>query len=141
MYLICQQLYQHVLVNLNISFEIECPDYNRKAKYVIDKLLQLRNNDSISNISPMAARLFAKRGRENISHRPLKAVIFSQFRAIYEYFGDRLIRRFGVSKFYAIKSVNILSVFLTTSFFLAGHLRSRLFVQPHTESRTTKVHS
>lgn len=114
-----------LLTNLIILFEIECPDYNRKAKYVIDKLLLLRNNDSISNVSPMAARLFAK---ENVCHRPLKAVIFSQFRAIYEYFGDRLIRRFGVSclflKFYTIISMSILFVFLTTSIFLSGRMCS-----------------
>ena len=81
----------------------DCPDYNRKAKYVIGKLLELRNNDFADvgsqqcNVSPMAARFFSKRGSDKSSHRPLKAIVFSQFRAVYEYFGDRLIRRFGVS--------------------------------------------
>ena len=77
----------------------ECPDYAAKSKYVIAKLLELRNNDFASdcskrcNVSPMAARFF---GKGHSSHRPLKAIVFSQFRSIYEYFGDHLIRRFGV---------------------------------------------
>lgn len=80
----------------------KCPDYASKSKYVINKLLQLRNKDFTDgcsgecNVSPMAARLFAKRGSNHTTHRPLKAIVFSQFRTIYEYFGDRLIRRFGV---------------------------------------------
>lgn len=80
----------------------DCPEHATKPKYVIDKLLQLRNNDFVSeekrtrNISPMAARLFAKSGMTHSKHRPLKAIVFSQFRQVYEYFGDRLIRRFGV---------------------------------------------
>eukprot|EP00804_Cyclotella_cryptica_P023714 CCRYP_017271-RB/>CCRYP_017271-RB protein AED:0.03 eAED:0.03 QI:232/1/1/1/0.75/0.77/9/691/1469 len=79
----------------------QCPEYASKARYVIDKLLQLRTNDFADdcskniNVSPMAARLFAKNGSHRLSQRPLKAIIFSQFREIYEYFGDRLIRRFG----------------------------------------------
>ncbi|KAL7538788.1 hypothetical protein ACHAXR_010846 [Thalassiosira sp. AJA248-18] len=87
----------------SLCFKIaeECPEYNQKSKYVIDKLLQLRNNDFADdgkrrcNVSPMAARLFSKCESNHSSHRPLKAIIFSQFRAVYEYFGDRLIRRFG----------------------------------------------
>ena len=80
----------------------ECPDYAAKSKYVIAKLLELRNNDFASdgskrcNVSPMAARFFGKNGNGHSSHRPLKAIVFSQFRSIYEYFGDHLIRRFGV---------------------------------------------
>ena len=78
----------------------ECPDYNRKSKYVIEKLLQLRDfiNDGTRrfSLSPMAARLFAISGNAQCAHRPLKAIVFSQFRTIYEYFGDHLIRRFGV---------------------------------------------
>lgn len=57
--------------------------------------MQIRSEDDGNgkcNTSPMAARLF---GRSKSRHRPLKAIIFSQFRRIYEYFGDRLIRRFG----------------------------------------------
>ena len=80
----------------------ECPEYATKSSYVIDKLLQLRNNDFVSddkktcNTSPMAARLFAKSGMAHSKHRPLKAIIFSQFQEVYEYFNDHLIRRFGV---------------------------------------------
>jgi hypothetical protein len=78
----------------------ECPDYNRKSKYVIEKLLQLREfiNDDTRKFgcSLTAARLFAISGNGHCAHRPLKAIVFSQFRTIYEYFGDHLIRRFGV---------------------------------------------
>jgi len=83
------------------KFAEECPPYASKSKYVIDRLLQLRDNDLVNggsrrcNVSPTAARLFAMRGNKERTHRPLKAIIFSQFRTIYEYFGDRLIRRFG----------------------------------------------
>lgn len=79
----------------------ECPAYASKAKYVVDKLLQLRNCDlhgmtsASYNVSPHAARLFSKPGFLYSKHRPLKAIAFSQFQSIYEYFGDRLIRRFG----------------------------------------------
>jgi hypothetical protein len=80
----------------------ECPDYNRKSKYVIKQLLQLRDfiNDGTGrfSFSPTAARLFAISGKVQSAHRPLKAIVFSQFRTIYEYFGDHLIRRFGVSR-------------------------------------------
>ena len=77
-----------------------CPNYASKSKYVIDKLLQLRNNEVAGKNSsvlhsPIAARLFAKSSGSTPMHRPLKAIVFSQFRTTYEYFGDRLIRRFG----------------------------------------------
>ena len=78
----------------------ECPDYNRKSKHVIEKLLQLLDfiNDGTRrfSLSPTAARLFAISRNAQCAHRPLKAIVFSQFRTIYEYFGDHLIRRFGV---------------------------------------------
>jgi hypothetical protein len=81
----------------------ECPDYNRKSKHVIEKLLQLLDfiNDGTRgfSLSPTAARLFAISGNAQCAHRPLKAIVFSQFRTIYEYFGDHLIRRFGVREF------------------------------------------
>lgn len=67
----------------------QCPEDASKARYVIDKLLQLRANDFADdgdkniNVSPMAAQLFAKNGSIRSSHRPLKAIVFSQFRQIY----------------------------------------------------------
>lgn len=71
------------------------PDYASKAKYVVAKLLELRSSFR-ATVSPAAVRLFAKRDDpKSVHHRPLKAIVFSQFRSIYEYFGNRLIRRFG----------------------------------------------
>ena len=76
-----------------------CPSYASKCKYVIDKLLQLCQDDvsgSGSAVhSPMAARLFGRSSGSTSTNRPLKAIVFSQFRMTYDYFGDRLIRRFG----------------------------------------------
>ena len=65
------------------------------------QLMQLRSNEFSDSserctTSPMAARLFANGRNKNAKHRPLKAILFSQFRTSYEYVGDRLIRRFGV---------------------------------------------
>lgn len=59
----------------------ECPTYASKASYVIGKLLQLRKNDrdGKSNVSPLAARVYASAG----NHRPLKVIVFSEFRDIY----------------------------------------------------------
>lgn len=59
----------------------ECPAYASKASYVIGKLLQLRKNDrdGKSNVSPLAARVYASAG----NHRPLKVIVFSEFRDIY----------------------------------------------------------
>ncbi len=126
----------------------ECPSYATKPKYVIDKLLQLRNNDFVSeekrtrNISPMAARLFAKSGMTHSKHRPLKAIVFSQFRQVYEYFGDRLIRRFGVCWlcFYMLLSHLISN--LSSPFALPiGSLRCRLRVRGNKNTGASQVHS
>lgn len=94
----------------------ECPAYASKANYVIQKLLQLKNDSGMrSYVSPAVARIYSSKS----SRRPLKAIVFSEFREIYvrksclsvrpsnlcsffptllqEYFGNRLVRRFGVS--------------------------------------------
>ena len=89
------------------KFAENCPNYASKAKHVIDKLIQLKSNEfddgsKRCNTSPMAARLFAKCRNNNSTHRPLKAIAFSQFRTSYEYFGDRLVRRFGVRYQFAL---------------------------------------
>jgi len=73
----------------------EVPNYASKAKYVVDKLIELRGSFQ-EPISPAAVRFFAKRDDQKSAHRrQLKAIVFSQFRSIYEYFGNRLIRKFG----------------------------------------------
>ena len=61
----------------------ECPNYASKSRYVIDKLLQLREDDSHgrSYVSPKSVRLFAR--NSGSSHRRLKAIVFSEFREIY----------------------------------------------------------
>ncbi len=74
----------------------ECLEYASKAKYVIDKLLQLQNDDlygessKTRNLSDYSAQAFAKKGVSSI-HCILKAIAFSEFHSIHEYFGDRLI--------------------------------------------------
>lgn len=70
------------------------PEYASKAKYVCEQLIQWRTMNA--PISPAAVRFFAKHDHpKSVSHRPVKAIVFSQFRSIYEYFGNHLIRRFG----------------------------------------------
>ncbi len=58
----------------------DCPAGASKALLVTNKLLSLREKEIAGN------RVF---------QRPLKAIIFSQFRLSLDYVGDRLIRRFG----------------------------------------------
>ena len=60
----------------------DCPPEASKALFVTNKLLSLREKEIAGN------RVF---------QRPLKVIIFSQFRLILNYVGDRLIRRFGGS--------------------------------------------
>jgi SNF2 family DNA or RNA helicase len=70
------------------------PEYASKARYVCEKLIQWRTMNA--PISPAAVRFFAKHeDPKSVRHRPIKAIVFSQFRSIYEYFGNHLIRRFG----------------------------------------------
>jgi len=73
----------------------DCPTYASKSKYCIDKLLELKTEVSgaTCTTSPMAVRLFGSRVIE--TQQSVKAIVYSQIRQTYEYFGDRLIRRFG----------------------------------------------
>jgi len=75
----------------------DCPTYASKSKYCIDKLLELKTEvgGSTCTTSPMAARLFARSRVAVSQQRPVKVIVYSQIRDTYEYFGDRLIRRFG----------------------------------------------
>lgn len=59
----------------------DCPESASKASYVIKKLLLLRKNEGKgkSNITLQAARVFANES----NYRPLKAIVFSEFRDIY----------------------------------------------------------
>jgi len=76
----------------------ECPEYASKSKYCIDKLLELRTKagGTTCTTSPMAARLFSG-SKATAKERPVKAIVYSQIRQTREYFGDRLVRRFGAS--------------------------------------------
>ena len=61
----------------------ECPEYASKARYVIDKLLQLRENDAngaLNNVSPMVIRVY---GKQRMTTRRLKVIVFSEFRESY----------------------------------------------------------
>ena len=76
----------------------DCPDTETKTKYLIDKLLYLHNlmNTRIDNyeLSENAKKLFGDDVQMS-KNRPLKAIIFSQYRLILNVVGHRLIRRFG----------------------------------------------
>merc|ERR1712238_370573 len=61
------------------------PEEESKASYIIQKILQLQTLKAKDKID-----CFLKGHR-----RPLKIIVFSQFRQILNVVGDRLIRRFG----------------------------------------------
>lgn len=60
----------------------ECPPSETKSAYVIDKLIQLYKNRQVKY--PYERK-----------KRPLKVIVFSQFRKVLNMTGDRLLRRFG----------------------------------------------
>ena len=72
----------------------DCPAYASKSKHVINKILDLLSSGKPLQCSPVATRRFGRKGHHK---RPLKVIVYSQERAVYEYFGDHMIRRFGVS--------------------------------------------
>lgn len=76
----------------------EVPAHATKATYVIMKMLKLRsdfrNNVGAGTVSFAASR-FAGEAILPKLQQPLKVIIFSQYRSILNYFGDRIVRRFG----------------------------------------------
>jgi SNF2-related domain/Helicase conserved C-terminal domain len=70
----------------------ECPEKETKPHYVVNKLLKLYREQQESEKSvkfnvPIEFRMD--------SRRPLKVIVFSQFRKTLNQTGDRLLRRFG----------------------------------------------
>jgi hypothetical protein len=74
-----------------------CPREETKFHHVIAQLdkLHTRTNDNTKVFSPAAAS-FAGEKIELTEERPVKVIIFSQFRKVLNLIGHRLIRRFGV---------------------------------------------
>mmetsp|Transcript_39858 Transcript_39858/g.119939 ORF Transcript_39858/g.119939 Transcript_39858/m.119939 type:complete len:755 (-) Transcript_39858:80-2344(-) len=73
----------------------DCPAQSSKAFYVCKKLLELRSTYHETKFTSLAASRVAGELVVPQQQRPLKAIIFSQYRTIMDYFGDRLYRRFG----------------------------------------------
>jgi SNF2 family DNA or RNA helicase len=68
-----------------------CPEDESKSFYLIDKLLKLHQS---SPPPPPPQTAIANKPGEGC-RRPLKAIVFSQFRKTLDFIGDRLLKRFG----------------------------------------------
>ena len=68
-----------------------CPEDDSKSFYLINKLLNLYNSQ------PSSAGAFGARMTSGGNARPLKVIVFSQFRAALNLIGHRLLRRFGAA--------------------------------------------
>jgi SNF2 family DNA or RNA helicase len=72
----------------------ECPESETKSAHVVSKLLDLHQNFETYQLQQA---LQSPLKSTEISHekRPLKVIVFSQFRKVLNMTGDRLLRRFG----------------------------------------------
>lgn len=113
---ICGEVHRDcVFVNSNSCCNVchavaeECPKDESKAFYVIKKILELyyshEHHERIpSTISQTASRIVGEELQVE-RKRPLKIIIFSQFRQILNVVGDRLLRRLGggcVAEFWGV---------------------------------------
>mmetsp|Transcript_6959 Transcript_6959/g.11018 ORF Transcript_6959/g.11018 Transcript_6959/m.11018 type:complete len:735 (+) Transcript_6959:404-2608(+) len=73
-------------------FVEECPSSETKPHYIINKLLKLYKQQEIDKAT-LNSQVAAEYGMDR--KRPLKVIVFSQFRKILDMTGDRLLRRFG----------------------------------------------
>lgn len=74
-----------------------CPDFETKPSYVLQRLLSLHEDQRNRNLhaSPVKVKLEDCLPLE--TKRPLKVIVFSQFRSVLNTVGDRLIRRCGTA--------------------------------------------
>lgn len=75
----------------------ECPNYESKSYYLYKKLMQLYKNQQERDSKFSPSRLVDERDETSSRHRPLKVIVFSQFRKTLNVVGDRLIRGFGTA--------------------------------------------
>lgn len=71
-----------------------CPTSETKSSYVIEKLTDLHQDHIRRRQSLPSPSLFRVSGHLK-ERRPLKVIVFSQFRKVLNMTGDRLLRRFG----------------------------------------------
>ena len=99
----------------------DCPQHASKAFLVTNKLLALRKAELAGSRHVNASQATSRLLGENFvpaSQRPLKVIVFSQFRVLLDYVGDRLIRRFGgscVAEFWGKTRSQELAKFATSS--------------------------
>jgi SNF2 family DNA or RNA helicase len=72
----------------------ECPSSETKPHYIVNKLLRLYREQKDAKNLKTKNTMFSEFGDVN-KKRPLKVIIFSQFRKVLNMTGDRLLRRFG----------------------------------------------
>eukprot|EP00980_Cylindrotheca_fusiformis_P011952 scaffold2830_cov131-Cylindrotheca_fusiformis.AAC.73 len=71
-----------------------CPSSETKSCYVIDKLIELHEKQKSQIMSLSSTAVFQTQS-PLAATRPLKVIVFSQFRKVLNMTGDRLLRRFG----------------------------------------------
>jgi SNF2 family DNA or RNA helicase len=76
-----------------------CPTSETKSFYVVQKLLKLHesNQQRQQSILAAASESLINEGFPLKEKRPLKVIVFSQFRKVLNMTGDRLLRRFGTA--------------------------------------------
>lgn len=100
----------------------ECPKSESKASYLVERLLALHNlqKSSLDRChSPMPTPRNSTAAQVRPGHaRPLKVIVFSQFRAALNVVGDRLLKRFGtacVAEYFGVHRRKELSKFIHSS--------------------------
>jgi len=92
----CTFLYENSKCAVCHRIAEPCPEEESKFFYLTQKLEQLlvANKNSVNQFSGAASRLLGESVTSE-DKRPLKVIIFSQFRPILNLVGHRLLRRFG----------------------------------------------
>lgn len=87
----CKLINKHSRCEICYRVAQECPEEESKSFYLVTKLLQLyRMQNTALSFEPTVASPLGY-GKK----RPLKAIVFSQFRKALNVVGDRLLKRFG----------------------------------------------
>ena len=70
----------------------DCPSKETKPRYIVDKISSLYQEQELARTSSGGFKVLKEFSAEK---RPLKVIVFSQFRKTLNQTGDRLLRRFG----------------------------------------------
>lgn len=74
----------------------DCASDQTKASYIVNKLIDLYQRQQLASTKLQSPNpCFVDDQADSAGRRPLKAIIFSQFRSVLNHVGDRLLKRFG----------------------------------------------